>query len=247
MKVWLLGTYFLLSKGCYFRFTLRLRTSNCPWCYCVPKTGSVFTEAYNWRWPNVNFDSLPSFLISKIDCRWRFARSVSRLSRNHETQGYHLLYFSSSFRSLNVGLPTDSNMFLFNGDIVDRGPHGPQVPCFDISDDLISQLLLSVYCLKLCFPKSVFINRFVWALSRLLLSHVHVAAEITNSREWITGISLKIVTLLISDPILIVKRFLKCTIRRWWDWSEAVTNGSPWHHSFKIKYPWPWNTNTINF
>jgi len=43
-------------------------------------------------------------------------------------------------------LPSEKNIFVFNGDFVDRGPHGIQV-------------LLILFCLKLYCPKGVFLNR----------------------------------------------------------------------------------------
>lgn len=44
------------------------------------------------------------------------------------------------------GYPDEKTIFLFNGDLVDRGPHGPAV-------------LLSVFALVLAFPQYVFVNR----------------------------------------------------------------------------------------
>jgi Ca2+-binding EF-hand superfamily protein/diadenosine tetraphosphatase ApaH/serine/threonine PP2A family protein phosphatase len=45
-----------------------------------------------------------------------------------------------------AGWPSETNMFLFNGDFVDRGPNGAEV-------------LLLLYCFKLLFPKHFFMNR----------------------------------------------------------------------------------------
>jgi len=45
-----------------------------------------------------------------------------------------------------IGEISKRNKVLFNGDIVDRGPHGPE-------------LLILIYTLKLIYPSCVFINR----------------------------------------------------------------------------------------
>jgi diadenosine tetraphosphatase ApaH/serine/threonine PP2A family protein phosphatase len=44
------------------------------------------------------------------------------------------------------GFPSITNMYLFNGDLVDRGPHGPEV-------------IFAVYAMKVALPNHVFINR----------------------------------------------------------------------------------------
>jgi Ca2+-binding EF-hand superfamily protein/diadenosine tetraphosphatase ApaH/serine/threonine PP2A family protein phosphatase len=45
-----------------------------------------------------------------------------------------------------TGMPSAKNKIIFNGDLVDRGPHGPEV-------------LFLVYCLILAYPQFVFIDR----------------------------------------------------------------------------------------
>jgi len=45
-----------------------------------------------------------------------------------------------------AGYPSINNMYLFNGDLVDRGPHGPEV-------------IFAVYAMKIALPNHVFINR----------------------------------------------------------------------------------------
>lgn len=45
-----------------------------------------------------------------------------------------------------IGFPSAKQYFLFNGDLVDRGPHGPSV-------------MNLVLAMKLAYPDYVFINR----------------------------------------------------------------------------------------
>ena len=45
-----------------------------------------------------------------------------------------------------VGLPSDENPYIFNGDFVDRGDQGAEV-------------LLTLLLFKILYPKSVFLNR----------------------------------------------------------------------------------------